>query len=434
MSSETKLLPRFTQALRRLAHDRRGGIAVSFAIALPAILAALGIATDFALMTKVRANLQSAADAAAIAGAREIPLAGTNTHQVTSAAQSFAAYALTGESVATKETLAGSNFSVNAAVVGKFSAVKVDISENWTPFFAHVLMAGVTPITVTATASFEGSNNICVLGLEDKDRSVYLDSNARLTGNDCGVFSNSTDSKGLEVKDGAALRASIVCSAGGTSISKSATVQPHAITDCPKVADPLAGRPAPSVGSCDHTNFVFAKNKSVTLNPGVYCGGLKLDAAANVTLKPGIYIIKDGEFRITGEATVAGEGVGFYLTGKDPKEIKFDQKTHISLAAPTSGPMAGLLLFEDRNLPKQLKHQISSDDARNLVGTIYLPVGGLIIDAKKAVADQSAYTAIIAQTIELNYGPELVLNSDYENTDVPVPAGITGSSQIVLIN
>ena len=95
--------------------------------------------------------------------------------------------------------------------------------------------------------------------------------------------------------------------------------------------------------------------------------------------------------------------------------------------------MAGLLVFEDRSLPVKLKHRISSNDARKLIGTIYLPAGDLVVDATNPVADQSAYTAIIAQHIELNKGPNLVLNSDYDQTNVPVPAGLKGTSQVVLI-
>ena len=80
----------------------------------------------------------------------------------------------------------------------------------------------------------------------------------------------------------------------------------------------------------------------------------------------------------------------------------------------------------------RLKHRITSDDARVLLGTIYLPVGDLVIDAKKPVVDQSAYTAIIAQHIELNSGPNLILNSNYDATNVPVPEGIRGTRQVVL--
>ena len=47
---------------------------------------------------------------------------------------------------------------------------------------------------------------------------------------------------------------------------------------------------------------------------------------------------------------------------------------------------------------------IISDNARTLLGTIYLPVGRLIIDSKRPVADESAYTVIIARMIDLYDG------------------------------
>lgn len=94
--------------------------------------------------------------------------------------------------------------------------------------------------------------------------------------------------------------------------------------------------------------------------------------------------------------------------------------------------MAGLLFFEDRALPVKLKHRFTSDDARKLIGTTHLPVGSLVIDAKQPVADQRPIRPSVAQGLELNMGPNLVLNSDYSATDVPVPDGIAGSSQVVL--
>lgn len=74
------------------------------------------------------------------------------------------------------------------------------------------------------------------------------------------------------------------------------------------------------------------------------------------------------------------------------------------------------------------EYRIISDNARTLLGTIYLPLGRLIIDSKKPVADQSAYTVIIARTINLYDGPNLMLNARYGSTDVPVPAGVGPSS------
>ena len=417
----------------RWCRNVRGGIAVSFALALPALFGMLGLASDYAMMTKVRGDLQQAADAAALAGAREIPLANSNAGQVASAVRSFAAYKLRNDATATDEKLAAGNLSLDVQVIGDFSAVKVTISEAWTPFFMHFIDAGVTPVEVTATARFVGRNNICVLGLDPGNTAVLLDGGSRLTGNKCGVFSNSTGKAGLFVDSGAIVKAQIICSAGGASISGSASVTPAPITDCPTVQDPLASRAAPSYGGCDHTNLVL-DSVTKTIGPGVYCGGLAIQGNAKITLNPGLYVIKDGGLRVIAQASITGEGVGFFITGKSAAATQFTMQTHISLIAPKNGPMAGLLFFEDRSLVTQLMHRITSDDARVLLGTIYLPVGSLMVDAKQPVADQSAYTAIVVRSLKLNMGPNLILNADYDMTDVPVPAGIAGSSQVVLSN
>jgi hypothetical protein len=108
--------------------------------------------------------------------------------------------------------------------------------------------------------------------------------------------------------------------------------------------------------------------------------------------------------------------------------------------------MAGLLMFEERRVvnpdsaplgklgsllpplpigsPKMREYRIISDDAQTLLGTIYLPSGRLIIDSKRPVAAKSAYTVVIARRIELFEGPNLVLNTNYSGTDIPVPKGV----------
>ena len=71
-------------------------------------------------------------------------------------------------------------------------------------------------------------------------------------------------------------------------------------------------------------------------------------------------------------------------------------------------------------------HTIKSNNARQLLGTFYLPNSILQVDSNSPVADQSAYTAIIVMRLWLKAGPNLVLNSNYSATDVPVPEAITG--------
>jgi hypothetical protein len=57
----------------------------------------------------------------------------------------------------------------------------------------------------------------------------------------------------------------------------------------------------------------------------------------------------------------------------------------------------------------------------------------LRVDGTQPVADQSAYTAIVTRRVELTQSPNLVINSSYDATDVPVPNGIgpaTGKTRL----
>ena len=194
------------------------------------------------------------------------------------------------------------------------------------------------------------------------------------------------------------------------------------------MADPLASRSPPVVGGCDYGSLMPPLPKvvdggTVTLNPGTYCGGLVLTKGANVTLAQGTYVINQGPLIVDKGASLTGDYVGFFLKG-DLATFSFDFDSTVSLSAPKTGAMAGLLFFGDPTAVLGRKFKIMSDNARRLLGTIYLPSGVLQVDANKPVADQSAYTVIVARGVELDSGPNLVMNANYGASDVPVPLGV----------
>jgi hypothetical protein len=129
-------------------------------------------------------------------------------------------------------------------------------------------------------------------------------------------------------------------------------------------------------------------------------------------------------------AILTGSSVGLFFTG-DAATFTFAAESTIDLKAPTSGPLAGLLVFASRTQSSKAVHRILSNNARVMAGTIYIPNGELRIDASKPIADQSAYTAIVANTMRLYGGPHLILNTNYSETDIPVPDGIKGAGQPV---
>jgi hypothetical protein len=209
---------------------------------------------------------------------------------------------------------------------------------------------------------------------------------------------------------------------------------------------------------CNHLGLVI-RGGTRTLQPGVYCLGLKITDGADVTLAPGIYIIKDGPLIVDRGASISGDDVSIFLTGRKANLV-FEADSTINLTASRDGPLAGLLIFDDPSgasapaippyaLPIPLlgdllgallgapprEHKILSDNARNLLGTIYMPRGRLIIDATKPIADKSAYTVLVVQRIDLHDGPNLFLNSDYGASEVPVPKGLGPyGSNVILTN
>ena len=410
-----------TYAFKRFLPSTKGSIAMSLAIASPALLAAVGMASDYAVFSMKVAELQAAADSAAIAGANELAISGSSDHSIKSAAESYAK----------GQNNSGLSETTTQAIINrKLGTLKVTVEEAWTPSFAHFLNANITPIRVSATATLMGTTNICVLALDGSNaKALFMDNSAKLTANGCGIYSNSKHAEGIRLDAYAKITSAMTCSAGGYKANKNA-VKPLPTTDCPPVPDPLASRVAPTVGGCDHSKMKV-EGGSKTLTPGTYCGGLEITGTSNVTFSSGVYVIKDGEFKVQDAARITGEHVTFYLTGKS-STILFTNNAVVKLTGSKDGSMAGLLFFEDRAAILGRKHQINSPNVEELTGTIYLPRGELVVDPNDTVAESSAYTAIITYKLQLKEGPELVMNSDYGATDVPVPDGIRTASQIVL--
>lgn len=444
---------------KQFRRDQAGGVLLLFALLMPILMGLSAAALEYAGLVKRRAELQRAADAASIAGVNQFKLANADDAAAVNVARSMV--------LAQARSAGGGTPQVTAAVLGNHSAVQVTVSETVPLSFGKLINMASVDIAVRSTAKLSGTTRLCLLALDPlAPGAFHLESAARITASDCSLYSNSVSTAGIQGENASVAKALSTCSAGGFSGPSSNFLPPPAI-NCPPLRDPLIDKQGPTPGPCIDLGILFDPKKLIgmvddllyganvvsgpaTLNPGTYCGGLHITKGAQVTLRPGIYIIKDGPFVVDKNASVTGTGTGFYFTGVRGG-LLFDEKSTISLTAPRDGIMAGLLLFEDRWAPPGLlsllpldgkgkakaapngvaarrEYRIISDNARTLLGTIYLPVGRLIIDSKRPVADQSAYTVIIARMINLYDGPNLMLNARYGSTDIPVPNGVGPSS------
>ncbi|WP_203153286.1 TadE/TadG family type IV pilus assembly protein [Methylobacterium aquaticum] len=359
------------------------------------------------------------------------------------------------------------------------TGVRVILSQRKRAIMTKFVTPYLTDIAVRAAAEIVGTSRVCVVALDGSSAAaIDLRDRARISASNCSVYAVSASAAAIDARDASQLSALKSCAVGGYAGS-SLRYRPVPITGCPAIKDPLAERASPPVGGCRYTDKVIG-NWSETLDPGTYCGGLILTSGAVVRLNPGIYVIKDGPLVVGTDsahplagpgqvhphdvaqchcyhngvsqadkhhmhcpnvpvrlppASLSGDGVGFYFTGTVQAEydgiarpMQFMPRSNVSLSAPTDGAMAGLLFFEERGAPTGRSFEVLSDDARRLVGTIYMPRGTFLVAANQTVADRSEYTAIVAQKLALSQEPRLVLNANYNATKVPVPQGLGQTS------
>ncbi len=403
---------------RCFAGNERGNVALLFAIVAPLLLAFVGAGVDYGRYYQARAALQNIADKSALIGARQYAITQPGANLPSVIAKQEADNGIGDEPIVAGAIASATDDSTNASVT-------VSLTHSFKPTLFVSMFKSPIDLAVDATAQSLGSANICVIALEENsNNALLLQKDSQLTGDNCAIYSNSVNDSSLVSKDRAILSSVLNCTAGGYGGDLS-NYTPAPLTDCPKKDNPLVDRAGPSVGPCDHTDFEI-NDAMETLFPGVYCDGLAIKGNSKVTFSPGTYVIKDGVFLVDGTSSIDGVHVGFYFTGKAAK-LKFTRDTSISLTAPTTGEMAGLLVLEDDSGNAGARvFEISSNDAKTLVGTVYLPKGRFYAAAQAEVAAESAYTAIIARRIELDSSVNLVLNSNYKATDVPVPVGIGG--------
>lgn len=388
-------------------------------LAVP-LLMCCGLALDYTMMNQARASLQEAADSAALASAKELGLASTKDDTVKNVAKNYVSASFYGNAGGTNDV---HKLEIETKISDKRKDVTVDLAYYWKPLIIQYMYKNALPIKVTATASLAGEESICVIALDTKGKRVLdVIGKSKLLAKDCSVYSNSASSKGLFLKKNSSLQAASTYTAGGYS-GRAMDFQPLPVTDSPVVNDPLADRVPPAIGKCMKP-LKLLKKKSVIF-PGTYCGGLSVNAET-VVFMPGIYVIKDGPLEFRGKAVVKGSSVGFYFTGKD-STFTFMPNTRIVLTAPRTGPMSGILFFEDRNSPAGRDFLIKSKRAERIEGTIYLPKGTLKVQKESKVGLLSAWTAIVASKIKIQQAT-VQINSDYKNSIVPVPEGIGPSS------
>jgi Flp pilus assembly protein TadG len=438
-------------------NKQSGQVLVGTAVAMVVLAGFAGLAIDMGTLRYQKRLQQTAADAAAIAGASNLGYSSTSwSPGAINAATQNGFSNPTGDPVTTC-TAAGAAIGTicvqvsNPPTTGPHSTganapkyVEVFVAEVQPTYFMKIF--GVNSQTVVARAvatntgggAAGGGGCIYTLGTPSKQLN-FNKAGIGSTGTNyikaptCGIVDN-----GNFVANGnVSVKAGSIGVGGDVNLPNNSTpdctsaqpagVCPTPVTGMPYSGDPFTGKypipTSPGAGSVTTVSGV------TTYSPGTYSGGITVNSSTNAVFSPGVYVIDGGTFKVNGGANVCGggiasfsgsvmtsctqaagaDGVTFYIT--NGASVQINGTSNTQMYAPNLGQYEGLLFYQDPADTQQAT--INGTDNSLFQGAIYMPTADLDFSGTSSFNNGAAYTVIVTDQLLVSGGAYVNLASNF---------------------
>ncbi len=403
------------------ARKQRGNVAVITGLAMIPILAGVSIAVEMTGISAERARLQAAVDAAALAGSNEMQIPTRSLGGIEATAKVFAqnVYSQTTNLTPVSFTAKADRMTGSVTVTGTGTRTSG----------LNILGKKGTRIEAKATAELLSSMPLCVLQTNyqpSKGRvrllarrginqvsGFTLQDQATIKAPGCMVQSNDTiianNSSTIEAAQVAAVK------------SATGTISPKPNVGALPIADPFVRlNMNPKVKpTCTPSTTTIAAGETLNLPAGTHCEKFVVEGNGVLKLGSGEHYFYDNII-LSQDSALEGRDVVLFFNSDN--KFDFGGNARVELSAHTSGRFADFLIVTHIN--NYQSFTISSNNVRELLGTIYIPRAELIISSTGDVAQESAWSVIVARAITLSKSPVLFINSSYVGSGVPVPTGM----------
>jgi Flp pilus assembly protein TadG len=406
----------FLKRLSRLRRDTRGNALALCAAALPLMIGGAGLAIDTVRISLAKRELQRAADSAAMAGAYT-----TNVNAEATAADRLAQARL---SVA-RDLVVNNDARLSAAAVvqnspatGAFAAdalaVRVQLRSDQNLSFLSFFDDTPAALTVEATATTVRDGNFCLLALENSTTvsGITVGGSARINVG-CGIATNSRAPAAITATGSSSVTANPVSAVGG--IPAGNFNASDRLPNSPVQVDPYAKVPAPTPSNCrappNNLTALTTTSPGYNSTDRSFCfRGLSITSAVTMNFAEPTILYIDGSsgggLSIGPHGSITGRNVTIVLTTTSSNAASvatfgMNSGSVINMTAPTSGPYAGLLMYEDRRAPYRTT-QFNGNSGSILNGALYFPSGRFYYNG---TADMTASCLqMIARVLDFNSG------------------------------
>ncbi len=439
----------------------RGFVAMAYAVMIVGMLGFAGLAVDVGFMQYEKRRVQAAADAAAMGALRELELGHTD---LSTAGQSDAA--LNGFTDGSNDaTVTINNPPISGGYANNSAAIEAIVTKKVPSFFMMIFGQNGNTITgraVARTSPAEGSIGGCIFAMNPTvSGALTVDGTASIT-TACGAVVNSTSSSAFTMVGNSSIslinqggNTTVVgvvgpggtgtkLGSGGWSLSGGAQILNGGKAVSPinilAFSAPLASACAPSatypgLNLIRNRSTTVSPSSTVTLNPGIYCGGIDIKGTA--TLSQGVYVLAGGGLTIDSQAVVnnTGNGVTFYNTtgsfspscgNTGAGSFTFNGGASIKLTAYNTGSTSGILFYDDRTV-MGLSHIINGNSTSTFDGALYFLHGNLKFAGTNA---SGKFLYIVADTIEFTGTSNLSNDKSYLTNVYTLAPSSTGGGLV----
>lgn len=451
-----------------------GNVLILSAFSLTVLLGVAGMAIDVGNIYAHKRTMQSAADAAALAGAREEVISSALVANAASAAASQHDTSLS------PTTVAVDGFAGATTNGYETEYVKATVTENVPVYFINTFQALIgasnsrtIPVSATSYASYKvktGTAAPCMTQLSTTGTAVPYGMNGAsvntdlgvsgggsVTTTNCGVCGNGSFSSSsspyqapvavgsgtlntvsiqspggmaYEGTSGVTVNGSAVTSSNPWSppfltSSSSITTTSGGCTDTVASSIPAASNITPASGCADPswmTGAVSAGGATKSLSPGTYCT-FNTANVGELDLAPGVYYVTKS-FATDSGTKIVGTGVTFIIdTGSSSSSLTFANGTNTSISAPTTGTWAGIL-FYDTNTGSPDTFVFQGGSSSSMTGAIYMPDTNVVFNNN---SHNTLSGSLTDNTTQVDGGGALTVNY---NSSTPGAVTNTGGTPV----
>ncbi len=396
----------------KVIDEEKGQILVLTVLCMTVLFGFLALAIDVGLLFRARRNVQTAADAAAVAGALDYKYNSSVTSARTAGKAASAANGVTDGSGGAVVTI--NVPPVNGPYAGVAGFVEA-ISTQPNPTF-FMTMFHINSVSIVARAVVgSGSTGGCIWTLARSGDDVSLTGSGSITASNCDIYDDSSASNALTLTGSGSVSAKAIGIVGSYNNTGSGTITPHPpTTGIAPAADPLTLSP-PNIptGTCSSSCTINNSSGNLTIGPGTYTS-ISNTGSGTLTLSAGNYIINgnlsntgsgnlvlgNGNYTIGGNFTTTGSGAltlgsGLYVVGGNlsltgsgaltaPNVTFYTEGSSTVtgsgsevLTAPTSGPYDGVLFYQPSSDTNAMS--LTGSGGSTIQGILYAPGAALTL-------------------------------------------------------